>query len=198
MSNAQKPVVFLDRDGTLNVESGYIRNLNDLNLIEGAGEAVRKLNAAGIAAVLITNQSGAARGYYPEAHIRALNSRLVKLLKEENAYLDDVYYCPHLPDGTVEEYTKVCECRKPAVGLVELAYKEHPELDRNRSFVVGDKATDVELAINCGAKGILVETGYGKQVVAGEYQWKVTPDFQTDSIVTAVDWILESVKRSAT
>jgi D-glycero-D-manno-heptose 1,7-bisphosphate phosphatase len=193
MSSGQKPVVFLDRDGTLNVESGYIRVLTDLNLIEGAGEAIRKLNSAGIAAVLVTNQTGAARGYYPEQHILDLNERLVKLLKEENAYLDDVYYCPHLADGTVEQYSFECNCRKPAPGLVEQAYKDHPDFDRSRSFVVGDKATDVELATNCGAKSILVETGYGKQVVAGEYQWKVTPDFQTDSIVTAVDWILASL-----
>ncbi len=194
MSPSQKPVVFLDRDGTLNVESGYIRDLNDLRLIDGAAEAVRKLNSSGVAAVLITNQSGAARGYYAEEHIRDLNAKLVRLLKEKDAFLDDVYYCPHLPDGTVEQYTQVCECRKPAAGLVELAYNEHPELDRSRSFVVGDKATDVELASNCGAKSILVETGYGKQVQAGEYQWKVTPDYQTDSIVEAVEWILASLK----
>lgn len=194
MSQSSKPVVFLDRDGTLNVEAGYIRNLNDLNLIEGAAEAVRKLNSAGVAAVLVTNQSGAARGYYPEDHILALNSRLVSLLKDGGAFLDDVYYCPHLPDGTVEKYTFECECRKPAIGLVERAYKEHPDFDRKRSFVVGDKATDVELASNCGAKGILVETGYGQQVLAGEYQWKVVPDHQANCIVDAVDWILEQIK----
>jgi D-glycero-D-manno-heptose 1,7-bisphosphate phosphatase len=195
MSPTQKPVVFLDRDGTLNVESGYIRDLNDLRLIDGAADAIRKLNSSGVAAVLITNQSGAARGYYAEEHIRDLNAKLVKLLKAEEAFLDDVYYCPHLPDGTVEKYTQVCQCRKPAPGLVEQAYNEHPELDRSRSFVVGDKATDVELASNCGAKSILVETGYGKQVQSGEYQWKVNPDFQTDSIVEAVDWILNNLKQ---
>ena len=195
MSSTQKPVVFLDRDGTLNVESGYIRDLNDLRLIDGAADAIRKLNSAGIAAVLVTNQTGAARGYYSEQHILDLNAKLVRLLKEEGAVLDDVYYCPHLADGTVEQYTKECDCRKPAPGLVEQAYKEHPEFDRTRSFVVGDKATDVELASNCGAKSILVETGYGKQVQAGEYQWKVTPDFQTDSIVEAVEWILSSLKQ---
>lgn len=193
MSPGQKPVVFLDRDGTLNVESGYIRDLNDLHLISGAGEAVRKLNSSGVAAVLITNQSGAARGYYEEEHIRNLNTRLVSLLKQENAFLDDVYYCPHLPDGVVEQYTFVCQCRKPAAGLVEQAYRDHPELDRSRSFVVGDKATDVELASNCGARSILVETGYGIQVVSGQYQWKVEPDFQTDNITTAVEWILKSL-----
>ncbi len=196
MTASQKPVVFLDRDGTLNVEAGYIRDLKNLRLIEGAGDAVRRLNNEGVAAVLVTNQSGAARGYYSESHIQDLNAKLVKLLESENAYLDDLYYCPHLPDGTVEKYTQVCHCRKPAPGLVERAYRDHPELDPTRAFVVGDKATDVELASNCGAKSILVETGYGKQVVAGEYQWMVTPDFQTGSITSAVEWILDSLKRA--
>src|SRR5579885_2188111 len=173
MPDASQPVVFLDRDGTLNVEAGYIRILENLVLIGGAGEAIRRLNDAGVAAVLVTNQSGAARGYYGEDHILALNKRLVNLLDREGAHLDDVYYCPHLPDGVVEQYTCVCQCRKPAPGLVERAYSEHPQFDRNQSFVIGDKATDVELATNCGAKSVLVETGYGKQVLSGEYQWKV-------------------------
>lgn len=187
---AIKPVVFLDRDGTLNVEVGYIRDLNDLKLIEGAGASVRKLNESGVAAILITNQTGAARGYYGEDHIKALNNKLLALLKEEGAYLDDVYYCPHLKEGIVEELSFECQCRKPAIGLVERAYNEHPQLDRNRSFVVGDKATDVELASNCGAKGVLVETGYGKQVQSGEYQWPVEPDYQAQSITEAISWIL--------
>lgn len=190
---AIKPVVFLDRDGTLNEEVGYIRDLNDLKLIEGAGASVRKLNQSGVAAILITNQTGAARGYYGEDHIRALNSKLLALLKEEGAYLDDVYYCPHLEDGIVKEFSFECQCRKPAIGLVERAYSDHPQLDRRRAFVVGDKATDVELASNCGAKGVLVETGYGKQVVAGEYQWQVVPDYQARTIIEAIDWILKEL-----
>src|SRR5262249_23910367 len=99
-----RPVVFLDRDGTLNEEVGYIRDLSKLVLIDGAADAVRRLNESKVAAVLITNQSGAARGYYPEDHIRALNSRLLELLKRQDAWLDDMYYCPHLPDGTVVPY----------------------------------------------------------------------------------------------
>ncbi|MGD9681501.1 MAG: D-glycero-alpha-D-manno-heptose-1,7-bisphosphate 7-phosphatase [Candidatus Obscuribacterales bacterium] len=192
----KRPVVFLDRDGTLNVEAGYIRDLENLRLIEGAAEAVKRLNRSGVAAVLVTNQSGAARAYYGEDHILALNERLLKLLDEEGAHLDSVYYCPHLPDGVVEEYTRVCRCRKPATGLVELAYEEHRDLDRERAFVVGDKATDVELARNCGARGILVETGYGQQVIAGEYQWPVEPDYQAASIVDAVNWILSQLEGS--
>lgn len=190
----KRPVVFLDRDGTLNVEVGYIRYVEDLVLIDGAAEAVRKLNQAGIAAILVTNQTGAARGYYAESHIHALHARLLKLLKAENAHLDQIYYCPHLEEGTVPPFNKVCDCRKPEIGMVEQAYAEHPELDKSQSFVIGDKATDVELARNCGAKGILVTTGYGTAVLKGEYQHIVEPDFQAPSIVEAVDWILQQVQ----
>jgi D-glycero-D-manno-heptose 1,7-bisphosphate phosphatase len=189
-----QPVVFLDRDGTLNVEVGYIRNLDDLVLIDGAAEAVKKLNQAGIAAILVTNQTGAARGYYPESHILDLNARLARLLKAGGAHLDDVYYCPHLEDGSVDPFNRACNCRKPEVGMVDQAYADHPELDRTQSFVIGDKATDVELAQNCGAKGILVTTGYGSAVLKGQYQHPVVPDFQAESIVEAVDWILQQVQ----
>ncbi len=193
MSHNRKPVVFLDRDGTLNEEIGYIRKVDDLQLIKGAGLAVKKLNEKGVAAVLVTNQSGAARGYYPETHIHTLNERLLMLLKNEGAFLDDVYYCPHLPEGDVEEFSFECQCRKPAVGMVEQALEEHPEFDPKRAFVVGDKATDVELAHNCGARGVLVKTGYGEAVLKGEYQNPVEADYEAGSIVEAVEWILEQI-----
>ncbi len=193
MSEKKKPVVFLDRDGTLNIELGYIRKVDDLQLIDGAGQAVKKLNDRGVAAVLVTNQTGAARGYYPESHIHSLNERLIMLLKEQGAFLDDVYYCPHLEEGEVEEFSFACNCRKPARGMVDQALAEHPEFDAARSFVVGDKATDVELAHNCGAKGVLVRTGYGEAVLKGEYQNPVEADFEAGSIVEAVDWILAQI-----
>lgn len=193
MSGEKKPVVFLDRDGTLNVEIGYIRKVDDLQLIEGAGQAVKKLNDKGVAAVLVTNQTGAARGYYSETHIHSLNERLIMLLKKEGAFLDDVYYCPHLEEGEVEEFSFACDCRKPARGMVDKALADHPEFDSARSFVVGDKATDVELAHNCGARGVLVKTGYGEAVLKGEYQNPVQADFEAGSIVEAVDWILKQL-----
>lgn len=190
MSNALRPVVFLDRDGTLNEEIGYIRDVSKLVLISGAAGAIRRLNETGVAAVLVTNQSGAARGYYDEDHIRKLNQRLVDLLRDANASLDAVYYCPHLPDGTVAPYACACNCRKPEPGLVSLALSEHPDFDQNRAYVVGDKATDVELAEKCGAKGVLVTTGYGKDVLSGAYQWPVKPDYTAGNICEAIDWIL--------
>jgi D-glycero-D-manno-heptose 1,7-bisphosphate phosphatase len=191
-----RPVVFLDRDGTLNEEVGYIRVLEDLRLIEGAALAIKKLNQAHVAAVLVTNQTGAARGFYSEDHIRNLNTRLLTLLAaEQRAIMDAVYYCPHLAQAPVAAYALDCACRKPEVGMVEQAYAEHPDFDRQLSFVVGDKATDVELARNCGAKAVLVTTGYGDAVVKGDYQWQVEPDFQAHSIVEAVDWILNQLNQ---
>lgn len=186
----KRPVVFLDRDGTLNKEIGYIHNLDDLILIDGASEAIRRLNQARVAAVLVTNQTGAARGFYAESHILDLNQRLSNLLQDDNAYLDAIYYCPHLADAPVAEFSCDCNCRKPKTEMVERAFAEHPDFDRQAAYVVGDKSTDVELAVNCQAKGILVETGYGQQVIEGSYQWPVKPNFQAASIVDAVDWIL--------
>jgi len=194
----RRPVVFLDRDGTLNVEDGYIRQLERLVLMPGAGQAVNRLNQANVAAVLITNQSGAARGYYPESHIRSLNSRLVDLLKREGAYLDAVYYCPHLADGIVAEYTAVCKCRKPEIGLVEQAFADDQSLDRSFAYVVGDKSTDVELAQNIGGKGVLVRSGYGEKVIAGTYQWPVKPHYVANEITEAIDWILSDLKIKST
>jgi D-glycero-D-manno-heptose 1,7-bisphosphate phosphatase len=197
MNKASHPVVFLDRDGTLNEEIGYIHNVDHLQLIPGAAEAIIRLNKAGVAAVLVTNQSGAARGYYEEEHIINLNKRLVDLLDKQGAHLDAVYYCPHLPDGVVEKYTSVCQCRKPEPGMVAQAFEEHPHFDRSRSYVVGDKATDVELAHNCGSKGVLVRTGYGERVLEGTYQWKVQPDYTAGDIQDAINWILTDLKPEA-
>jgi D-glycero-D-manno-heptose 1,7-bisphosphate phosphatase len=191
-----RPVVFLDRDGTINVEAGYIRRVEDLNLIDGAGEAIARLNRAGVVCVLTTNQTGAARGYYPESHIHALHDRLAALLADCGARLDAIYYCPHLsPEegGTVAPYNVVCNCRKPMPGMIEQALAEHPDLDVSRAFVIGDKSTDVELAHQAKVRGILVETGYGQKVLDGEYQWPVKPDYQASSIVEASDWILEQI-----
>lgn len=193
MQNVSRPVVFLDRDGTLNEEVGYIREVSNLNLIAGAADAVKRLNAAGVAAVLTTNQSGVARGYYSEDHIHQLHERLTKLLDEHGAKLDAVYYCPHLPEGVVEPFNCVCQCRKPEPGMVELALQEHPEFDRKRAYVVGDKSTDVELAHKFGGKGVLVTTGYGQDVLDGKYQWPVQPDFIARDIIEAVDWILHDL-----
>ncbi|MBI4533769.1 MAG: HAD family hydrolase [Candidatus Melainabacteria bacterium] len=190
----KRPVVFLDRDGTLNEEVGYITDLSRLVLIHGAAQAIRLLNQHNVAAVLVTNQSGAARGFYPESHIQALNERLTELLKLEGAYLDGLYYCPHLPQGIVPYLAQDCLCRKPKPGMVQQAFRDNSCLDSARAYVIGDKSTDVELARNCQAKAVLVTTGFGQQVIDGSYQWKVNPDFIASNIGTAISWVINDLK----
>ncbi|MDX2085258.1 MAG: HAD family hydrolase [Candidatus Melainabacteria bacterium] len=184
--------VFLDRDGTLNVEKGYLRHVDDLALLPGAARAIAALNQAGILAILTTNQTGAARGFYPESHIVDLNQRLQALLYEEaQASLDAIFYCPHLAKGTIAPYNTDCNCRKPATGMIEMACEQFPMIQRAQSFVVGDKASDVTFAHQAGCTSILVKTGYGERVLAGKYQALThPPHWVCDDIVEAVHVII--------
>lgn len=182
--------VFFDRDGTINEEAGYIRDLNNLKLIKGASQAIEKLRQKGYLAILITNQSGPARGYYGEDWVKTLNSTVQNLLEKEGTKLDEMYYCPHLPDGIVEEYTKDCDCRKPNTALF-LQAKEKFNIDLSQSYMIGDKATDVEAGHNAGCKGILLKTGYGEQVLDGKYQSIPNADYVANDISDASDWILK-------
>jgi D-glycero-D-manno-heptose 1,7-bisphosphate phosphatase len=186
-----KKAVFFDRDGTINEEAGYIRDLNNLKLISGAAEAIEKLRKSGFLAILITNQSGPARGYYSEDWVKKLNDRVQELLNENGTKLDSMYYCPHLPDGTVPEYTKECDCRKPNTRLF-LNAKNDFDIDLKNSFMLGDKATDVEAGHNAGCKSILLKTGYGEQVLSGTYQSVPDADYIADDIVDAAEWILKN------
>lgn len=178
------PAVFLDRDGTVNIEAGYIRELDKLNLIPGAAEAIREMNQQQIPVILVTNQSGPARGYYPESWVHQLHQRLESLLAAEDAYLDKIYYCPHLPEGTVSEYSGPCACRKPEPGMLLRAAQEL-DLDLKHSFMIGDKATDVEVGQRAGTQTILLTSGYGQQVLDGTYQHRVQPDHICDSLLQA-------------
>lgn len=188
-----KPAVFLDRDGVLNQEAGYIYRLEDLVLMPGAAAAVRSLNQRHIFCCLVSNQSGAARGYYALDHINALHDRLQALLQQEaDAHLDALYYCGSLsfPEGGINpELTYHSTWRKPNTGMLVATAWQH-DLDLRRSFMVGDKATDIDLARNAGCKGILVSSGYGEQVLAGTYQHAVQPDCIAADLPEAVTWIL--------
>ncbi len=195
-SGGRRPVVFVDRDGTLNEELGYIFNVDDLVLLPGASESVATLNQARIACIVVTNQSGPARGFYPEEHVRKLNGRLVRLLAEAGAQVDAVYYCPHHPEGVVEQYAIACQCRKPAAGMIVRAFAEHADLDSARAYMVGDQSTDIDLARNANLKAVLVQTGFGKAVREGKFQWQVEPDYVADSLAHAVEWILKDLGMS--
>ena len=187
----KRAAVFLDRDGTVNIEASYIRELKNLNLIPGAAEAIRGLNQLNIPVVLVTNQSGVARDYYPESWIGELHNRLTTLLAAEGAHLDRLYYCPHLPDGVVPEFSGPCDCRKPEPGML-LSAAEDLNIDLDASFMVGDKATDVEVGERVGAKTILLTSGYGQQVLDGTYQHKVNPDYIFPSLLDAWNEVLKS------
>ncbi len=197
-----KRAVFLDRDGVLNVEVGYIHRLEDLHLITGVAQAVRRLNDAELFCCLVSNQAGPARGFYPVQHVEALHDRLVNLLAQEaNAHLDALYYCPYLsaPEGGIDpQYTRWSTWRKPNTGMLVAAAWDH-DLDIPHSYMVGDKATDVDLAHNAGCTGILVQTGYGDRVLSGEYQHQTQPDYIATDLAQAVDWILDhsSAKKSS-
>lgn len=173
--------VLLDRDGTINQEVGYIRELDKVQLIPGVAEAIRGLNALGVPVIVATNQSGVARGYYPESWLDQLHQRVRELLAAEDAFLDAVYYCPHLPDGSVPEYSFDCDCRKPEPGLLLQAQRDF-DLDLSHCFMIGDKATDVEVGQRVGAKTVLLRSGYGEQVLAGSYQHIPDPDYICDSV----------------
>jgi len=150
--------VFLDRDGTLNVEKEYLHRAEDWEWVPGAIEAIRLLNQAGFVVIVTTNQSGVARGYYNEQAVRDLHASVDRWLKAEGARVDGYYYCPHHPQyGSVRD----CDCRKPAPGLLLAAAREH-DIDLANSYVVGDKASDVGAARAVGAAPILVATGYGE------------------------------------
>ncbi|MBC7541782.1 MAG: HAD family hydrolase [Candidatus Sericytochromatia bacterium] len=182
--------VFLDRDGTVNIEAGYIRDLADLKLMDGAADAIRRLREAGFLAILVTNQSGPARGYYPESWIWQLNNRLTSLLHDGGTTLDGVYYCPHLPDGSTQSYRKDCNCRKPETAMLQWAARDYG-IDLTASYMVGDKATDVEVGQNAGTSAILLTSGYGEQVLAGTYQsLKLIPEHIAPDLAAAAEWIL--------
>ena len=187
-----KPAVFLDRDGVLNIEAGYLYRVEDLQLIPGAAQAVRRLNQQNLFCTLVSNQSGPARSYYGADHVEALHQRLVQLLQTEaNAHLDALYYCPYLSPqsgGTNPEFTRWSTWRKPNTGMLVAAAWEH-DLDLRQSFMVGDKATDVDMAHNAGCTGILVQTGFGQDVLSGKYQHHTQPDFIAADLSVAVDWI---------
>jgi D-glycero-D-manno-heptose 1,7-bisphosphate phosphatase len=192
-----RPAVFLDRDGVLNLEVGYIHRVEDLHLVPGAAAAVRQLNDQGLFCCLVSNQSGPARGYYPASHVDALHERLCHLLRvEAGATLDALYYCPclSLPEGgTNPDFTRWTTWRKPNTGMLVAAAWEH-DLDLSQSFMVGDKATDVDLAHNAGCTGILVQTGYGDRVLSGNYQHQTHPDYIASNLLAAAMWICQTLE----
>jgi len=182
--------VFLDRDGTINEEMGYINHIDRFALLPRTAEAIRLINASGLKAVVVTNQSGVARGMFPESLVAEVHRKMEDLLRAGRAHIDGIYYCPHHPDFGPPEYRKRCSCRKPATGLIERACNEL-NIDPTQSYMVGDRIMDVEFGHKIGAKGILVLTGYGKgELTYCNGQWGGEPDFIAEDLYAAVQWII--------
>jgi D-glycero-D-manno-heptose 1,7-bisphosphate phosphatase len=184
--------VFLDRDGTVNREVSYLRRMEDLRLLPGVRSGIRLLNNRGIPVVVVTNQSGIARGYFEEAFVERVHCEIARrLARGDGARVDAWYYCPHHPTAGRGPYTRPCDCRKPAPGLILRACRELG-VDAAASVVVGDSLRDLELAWNVGATAVLVETGYGREVME-----RLTRDQRNGvahvarDLLRACEWICE-------
>ena len=190
----KRAAVFLDRDGTINEQMGYINHLSRFHLLPGVAQAIRLLNERSVPALVVSNQSGLARGYFPDTLLQEVHAAMIERLAAGGARLDGIYVCPHHPEAKEERYRMDCPCRKPKTGLFQQAAAEH-DLDLSRSYVVGDRWSDLKAAAACGAKGVLVLTGYGR----GDYQFigpgqTVQPDFVAEDLLAAVRWILEDLE----
>lgn len=185
--------VFIDRDGTVTVEGGYINDPNRLTLLPRSARAIKLLNKNGIKAILATNQAGIARGYFDEPTLKRTLERLNLLLAVEGAYLDGIYYCPHHPTAGKPPFRKKCSCRKPLPGMLTKAKKDF-SLDLSRCFVIGDKGSDVSLARVVNAKAIIVKTGYGEGEIELNGSKKISADFIADDLLDAVEWIINGIK----
>lgn len=185
-----QPAVFLDRDGTLLEEAGYLDRLERLVFFPYSVDAVRLLNRANFAVVVVTNQAGIARGIFKEAFVAEAHRHITARLSAGGARVDGFYYCPHHPEAVIEQYRKSCDCRKPEPGLLRQAAQDL-DLALDRSFVVGDRWHDLEAGHRVGARGVLVRTGYGKTEEMAPRD-RLAPAAIVDNLMEAVSWILRA------
>jgi D-glycero-D-manno-heptose 1,7-bisphosphate phosphatase len=147
-----RPVAFLDRDGVINVDHNYVHRVDQLEWIDGAAEAIKILNDASYLVIVVTNQSGIARGFYAEVTLAIFHDHMRRHLADRGASIDALYYCPHHPDGTVAAFARRCDCRKPGSGMLEQASRDF-SIDPAASFLIGDKDIDMEAAAAFGIRG---------------------------------------------
>jgi len=193
----RRRAVFIDRDGTISEEVGYINHPSRYRVFTYSAEAVRLLNNAHYLAILVTNQAGVARGYFVEEMIGVVHNILTEELERGGARLDAIYYCPHHPSMGDAPYRLDCECRKPRPGLIRRAVEEF-DIDAAQSWIIGDRFGDIELARNAGVRSAFVLSGYGR----GEWEhqrasWQLEPDIVADDLLAAVKAILAEGEREA-
>lgn len=156
--------IFLDRDGTINVEKHYLNKIEDFEFLPGVIEGLKLFQDDSYILIIITNQSGIGRGYYSEENFKILNDRMVENLKDRGVIISAVYYCPHLPDAKIEKYRVVCECRKPALGMYNKAIEDF-NIDIDQSWAIGDKIRDCSICKETGCRGFLIGNNEKKEVI---------------------------------
>lgn len=183
------PAVFLDRDGTINREVDHLRSVGQLRIIPSAAKAIKLLNRAGFLAVVITNQAVVARGMASEAEVDGIHAVMARRLARGGAKIDAIYYCPHHPDADVKKYRIRCRCRKPDIGMIMRAAKEHG-INLERSFLVGDRTVDIFAGKKAHVRTVLVRTGYGGK----DKKFDVVPDFFAKDLMAAAKIIIKNAK----
>lgn len=192
----EKGAVFLDRDGTVNEEMGYINHPSRFIIFPFVAESIRIFNRLGLKVIIITNQSGVARGYFPESLVIKLHKKLLSKMKEQEAIIDAIYYCPHHPREGLKKYKIDCPCRKPKPGMIIKAVEEH-KIDLGKSYMVGDRYKDIVFARNLNIKSGFVLTGYGR----GEYtfdkeKWEYEPDFVGENLLDIAQQIKTQIQKN--
>jgi len=187
--------VFIDRDGTISEEVGYVNHISRYQVYPWTAEAIRNFNEAGLKAIVVTNQAGVARGYFTEELVKQVHEKLATEMTRAGARFDAIYYCPHHPSVGEPPYRQTCNCRKPKIGMLERAAAEFG-IDVAQSYVIGDRYGDIELAQNAGARSIFVLSGYG----LGEYEyqrqnWKWQPDWVAKDLLEASQVVLQAIKQ---
>jgi D-glycero-D-manno-heptose 1,7-bisphosphate phosphatase len=190
-AQTQHKAVFLDRDGTINVEKNYLYKIEDFVWLDGAIEAIRLLNEHGFKTVVVTNQAGIARGFYSPNDVHILHDYIQRELRKHKAEIDAFFYCPHHPEGVVEEFRRSCDCRKPNTGMIVQA-RERLNIDLNRSYLIGDHWSDVGLGQNANIRTIVVKTGYGMNAADRIREEKIHVECITENLLEAVRYILKA------
>jgi len=186
-----RPAIFMDRDGTVSDEVGYVNHIERYRLLPRSAAAIRRINQAGYLSFVVTNQAGVARGLFDEALILKVHETLNGWLNDAGARLDGIYYCPHHPKEGLPPWRADCDCRKPKPGLLLRAAREH-DVDLPASYMIGDTVLDIEAAHNVGATGVLVLTGYGKGDLTFRMEQRgLKPAFIAEDLLDAVEWILK-------
>jgi D-glycero-D-manno-heptose 1,7-bisphosphate phosphatase len=181
--------VFLDRDGTMIHDPGYLCRIEELRWFPWTIDAVRLLNRAGFLVFVTTNQGGVGLGLYEEAFVHTVHQAMTGRIEEGGGRIDGWFYCLHHPRAVIDELRITCDCRKPQPGMVRQAQQRFA-VDLERSFVVGDKLSDVGLAASVGARGVLVRTGHGEGEAARAGEAGAAPAYVADNLMEAVAWML--------